>query len=141
VKSLISSLANLHKAEVLDDERVGLSVHKAAVATIGDKEEVEREQVSAILDQVTSSLTVTFDKVNGNHFSDLKISSKGAVLDVIAVPGNMDSKVLGSMVLDMFKLQADDIATNAICATQAKTDGSDAPLVALYLYPKGADSE
>lgn len=50
-------------------------MNKAAVATIGDKEEIKREQVSAILDQLTSSPKTTFRPVLGNVFSRLKISN------------------------------------------------------------------
>ena len=117
-----------------------LSVNKAAVATIGDKQEVEKEQVAAILDQLTSTDTVTFDHVNGSPFSGLKITKNGAVLDVIAQPGTMESEALGGMAFDMFKLQSDDISTNSIRATQAKTDGQERPLLALCLYPEGADA-
>lgn len=118
-----------------------LSVSNAAVATIGDKEEIKREQISAILDQLTSSSQATFGNVPGNAFSGLKITNQGAVLDVIALPGSIESKVLAGMVFDMFKLQSDNVATNSIRATQAKTDGKDRSLLALCLYPEGADSQ
>ena len=118
-----------------------LSVNKAAVATIGNKEEVERDQVVGLLDQLTKTPKTRFGKVPGNVFTGLKIVYEGAVLDVIAAPGEIDSSVLGGMAFDMFKLQADDIATNAIRATQAKTQGGSNPLLALCLYPEGADSQ
>lgn len=118
-----------------------LSVDKAAVATIGDKEEIEREQVAGLLDQLTKSPKAKFDKVPGNVFTGLKMTHDGAVLDVIAAPGEIESNVLGGMVFDMFKLQADDISTNSIRATQAKTKGANAPLLALCLYPEGVDSQ
>ena len=122
------------------DEFPCLSVTDAAVALIGDQQEIERDQVAAILDRLTSEEEVTFGTVDGRLFSGLRIVEQGATLDVIGLPGSMASKVVGGMVFDMFKLQSDDIDTNAIRATQAQTDGSTGPLLALCLYPEGADA-
>lgn len=118
------------------------SVERAAAATIGDKEEVTVEQVSAILDQLTanSSSTVNFGQSQGpNSMSGLKMSASQATLEVVAYPGTMPVRFLAGMVFDMYKMQHDDPATNSIRAVQAKTDGKKRPFVALCLYPEGAD--
>jgi hypothetical protein len=118
-----------------------LSVAHVAVATVGDKEEVEREQVAAILDRLTASPNTTFGAVPGKLFTGLRVAEKGAILDVIAAPGTMESNVLGGLVFDMFKLQSDDVSTNAIRAAPAPTDGHAADPLALCLYPEGADAQ
>lgn len=117
------------------------SVERGAAATIGDKQEVTQVQVSAILDNLTSSSTVTFGPAQGgNSRSGLKITANEATLEVIAVPSTMSANFLAGMVFDMFKMQHDDPATNSIRAVQAKTDGKDRPFVALCLYPANADA-
>jgi hypothetical protein len=116
------------------------SVERGAVATIGDKQEVTRDQVSAILDHLTSSPTAVIDQSNSDTmFSSLKVTKNQATLQVIAAPGTIQSDILAGMVFDMFKLQSEDPATNAIRAVKAKTDGKERPFFALCLYPEGAD--
>jgi hypothetical protein len=117
------------------------SVERAAAATIGDKEEVTEDQVSAILDKLlASSPTVTFEPSHEvNSLSGLKLTANQATLEVIAFPGTMAADFLAGMVFDMFKMQHDNPETNSIRAVQAKTDGKERPFVALCLYPEGAD--
>src|SRR3954467_14501096 len=116
------------------------SVERGSVATLGDKEEVTREQVSAILDHLTASPTALIDQSNPDTlFSSLKVTKNHATLQVIAAPGVVPSDTLAGMVFDMFKLQSEDPATNAIRAVKARTDGQEVPFFALCLYPEGAD--
>lgn len=117
-----------------------LSVTKAAAASIGNKEEIEHDQASALLDQLTASPEVTFGQVENSVFKGLRVTHQGAVLDIIAAPGTIKSDVLGGMVFDMYKLQSDDVTTNSIRATPAKIDNSPGSPVALCLYPEGAEA-
>jgi hypothetical protein len=116
------------------------SVQKGGVATIGTGGEITKEQVSKILDDLLSNPQATFDQSNKDTvFSGLKTTVDGAVLEVIASPGTIDSNFLAGMVFDMYKMQSDNPSTNSIRAVQAKTDGKDQPFVGLCLYPQSAD--
>lgn len=116
------------------------SVERGAMASIGDKEEVSQEQVSAILDRLTTTPTVTFEHDATAMLSGLKLTHNQATLEVIATQGTMPSNLLAGMVFDMYKMQHDDPSTNSIRAVQAATDGQERPFVALCLYPEGANA-
>jgi hypothetical protein len=116
------------------------SVERGAMASIGSLEEVTQEQVSAILDRIMSSPTVAYKPSASNMLSGLKLTANQATLEVIASQGTVPSSFLAGMVFDMYKMQHNDPATNAIRAVQAKTDGQERPFVALCLYPEGADA-
>jgi hypothetical protein len=116
------------------------SVERGAMASIGTQEEVTQEQVSAILDRIMSAPTATYAPTSSNMLSGLKLTAKQATLEVIAAQGTVPSTFLAGMVFDMYKMQHDDPATNAIRAVQAKTDGQERPFVAICLYPEGADA-
>ncbi|KAF2651335.1 hypothetical protein K491DRAFT_682226 [Lophiostoma macrostomum CBS 122681] len=116
------------------------SVERPAVTTIGNKEEVKKDQVSAILDSISGSPTVEISQTNsGNPYNSFVKTQNGATLQVIAPKGTVDSNLLTGMVFDMFKLQSDDASTNAVRAIQAQTDGKARPFLAICLYPEGAD--
>jgi hypothetical protein len=110
------------------------------MASIGDKEEVSQEQVSAILDRLTTTPTVTFEHDATTMLSGLKLTLNQATLEVIALQGTMPTNFLAGMVFDMYKMQHDDPTTNSIRAVQAATDGQERPFVALCLYPEGANA-
>lgn len=116
------------------------SVERGAMATIGSQEEVTQEQVSAILDRLTSSPTVSFEPDASTMLSGLKLTANQATLQVIAAQGTVPSSFLAGMVFDMYKMQHDNPTTNSIRAIQAKSDGEERPFVALCLYPEGADA-
>lgn len=116
------------------------SVERGAMATIGPKEEVSQAQVSALLDELTSSPNITFDYNPGTLLSGLQRTMNGATLKVIATHGSVSTSFLAGMVFDMYKMQHDDPKTNSIRAVQAKTDGQERPFVALCLYPEDADA-
>ena len=116
------------------------SVERGAMVSIGTQEEVTQEQVSAILDRLMSAPTATYAPTFANLVSGLKITANQATLEVIAGQGTVPSNVLAGMVFDMYKMQHDDPATNAIRAVQAKPDGQERPFVALCLYPEGVDA-
>jgi hypothetical protein len=115
------------------------SVERGAMATIGDQEEVTQEQLSAILDRLVLSPTVTFEHDASTPLSGLKLTVNHATLEVVAAHGSVPSTFLAGMVFDMYKMQHDDPATNSIRAVQAQTDGVERPFVALCVYPEGAD--
>lgn len=117
------------------------TVERAAVAAIGDKEEVNRDQVSAILDSLnsTSSIVVTQDDNPATLYPSYTKTIQGATLQIIALPGELPTDILGGLVFDLFKLQSDNPLTNSIRAVQAKTDGKERPFLALCLYPEGID--
>lgn len=110
------------------------------MATIGSQEEVSQEQVSAILDHLTSSPTVSFEPDSSTMLSGLKLTANQATLQVIAAQGSVSSSFLAGMVFDMYKMQHDNPTTNSIRAVQAKADDQERPFVALCLYPEGADA-
>jgi hypothetical protein len=110
------------------------------MASIGTQEEVTQEQVSAILDRLVSAPTATYAPTSSNMLSGLKVTANQATLEVIASQGTVPSNFLAGMVFDMYKMQHDNPATNAIRAVQAKTDGQERPFVALCLYPEGVDA-
>jgi hypothetical protein len=116
------------------------SVERGAIASIGTQEEVTQEQVSAILDRLMSAPTATYAPTFANMVSRLKVTANQATLKVITSQGTVPSNVLAGMVFNMYKMQHDDLATNAIRAVQAKLDGQERPFVALCLYPKGVDA-
>jgi hypothetical protein len=84
--------------------------------------------------------TATYAPTFANMVSGLKVTANQATLEVIASQGTVPSNVLAGMVFDMYKMQHDDPATNAIRAVQAKPDGQERPFVALCLYPEGVDA-
>lgn len=118
------------------------TVERAAVATIGDEEEVNRDQVSAILDSLnsTASVMVEQDDNPATLYPSYTKTIQGATLQVIAPPGELSTHLLSGLVFDLFKLQSDNPLTNSIRAVQAKTDGKERPFVALCLHPEGADA-
>lgn len=117
------------------------SVERGAMATIGDQEEVSQQQVSAILDRLTSSDTISFEYGYTNSvLSGLKLTAENATLEVVAAHGTMPARFLAGMVFDMYKMQHDDPSTNSIRAVQAKADNAPRPFVALCLYPEEADA-
>lgn len=116
------------------------SVERGAMATIGDQEEVTQEQLSAILDHLVLSPTITFEHNSSTSLSGLKLTINHATLEVIAAHGSVPSSFLAGMVFDMYKMQHEDPATNSIRAVQAQTDGEERPFVALCVYPEGADA-
>ncbi|CAN9352588.1 unnamed protein product [Alternaria alternata] len=116
------------------------SVERGATVTIGSQEEVTPQQVSAILDQMLLSSTVTFAPNPATSLSGFLLTTNKATLQVIATPGFMSSSFLAGMVFDMYKMQSNSPATNAIRAVQAKTDGKERPFLALCVYPEQADS-
>lgn len=118
------------------------SVQKSAVGTIGNSEEVSQKQVSALLDQVLSSDTVTYDNENGPApFTGQQWTAEGATLSVIAPGGTAPSDVVAGLVFDLFKLQTEDATTNSIRAVKALGDGEQRPTVALCLHPADADAQ
>jgi len=117
------------------------TVTKTTATNLGEKEEIERDTASALLDQLTASPEVTLGKVQGSDLNGLKLTHEGAVLDIIGVPGTFKSEVLAGMVFDMYKFQSDDVTTNSIRATPAKSDRATGSPMALCLYPEGADAE
>lgn len=116
------------------------SVERGAMASIGNSEEITPRQVSAVLDKVLSSPTTTFDYTRPQSpLSGLQLTVDQATLEVISPPNTVSSAFLAGMVFDMYKMQHDDPATNAIRAVQAKADNQERPFVALCLYPHDAD--
>lgn len=116
------------------------SVERGAIATIGSEEEVMPQQMSAILDQMLLSPTVAFEHDAATSLSGFMLTADKATLKVIATQGSMSSSLLAGMVFDMYKMQSNSPATNAIRAVQAKTDGKERPFLALCVYPEQADS-
>jgi hypothetical protein len=116
------------------------SVERGAMATIGNQEEVTLQQISAVLDQMLLSPTVTFQHNPTTSLSGLKLTVNEATLEVIAAHGSISSSFLAGMVFDMYKMQHDNPATNSIRAVQAKTDGKERPFLALCVYPEQADA-
>ncbi|KAF2001564.1 hypothetical protein P154DRAFT_619239 [Amniculicola lignicola CBS 123094] len=116
------------------------SVERGGLASIGDKQEISRNQIAAILDELTKKDKCAFDKTAPElAFSGLRISIDGAVLQVFSPPAELEAEILAGMVFDMYKLQCNDVTTNSIRAVAAKTDDKERPALAMCVYPEGAD--
>lgn len=117
------------------------SVEQGAAATIGTQEEITQDEVSTLLDQLTSSPEVEFKILSKDPIaSGLKLTARHAVLEVVAPPSKISADTLAGMVFDMFKMQQDNPTTNSIRAVQAQADGQPRRYMALCLYPDGANS-
>jgi len=94
---------------------------------------ITEDQMTSLLNDILATRTTAFKAGIFNGINELQYEKGSVSLSVYGLDATTPSDILAGIVFDIYKIHADDTATNSIRAVQVENK------VALCLSPVGAD--